>query len=301
MSHDHGHTHHAPAHYGVKFAVGIGLNLLFVVVEVVYGLASGSTALLADATHNLADVMGLALAWGATVLARRPPSPRRTFGLRKTTVLAALANAILVVLAIGGVAWEAIERLAHPGAVHGPTVIVVAAVAVLINTASALMFMHDRDLNIRGAFLHLVADAGISAAVVLSGILITQTGWMWVDPAASLLVCVAVLLATWSLLREALGLILDAVPAHIDTQEVEDYLASMPSVLEVHDLHIWAMSTNEVALTAHLVTCDGAVPGSFLAELDRELHRRFGIDHATVQIEPPDAPETCRQAPEGTL
>jgi cobalt-zinc-cadmium efflux system protein len=296
-SHHHSHHHVGPKSIGLRFAVGIGLNVVFVVIEVAYGLIAGSTALLADAAHNLADVMGLVLAWGATVLARRPPSSRRTFGLRKSTVLAALTNAILIVLAIGGVAWEAIERLFDPTPVDGLVVIWVAAIAVVINGVSALMFTGTRDLNLRGAFLHLATDAGISAAVLLGGVVILATGAAWVDPAASLLVCAAVLLATWSLLRDALGLALDAVPAHIDTDAVEDYLSSLECVLEVHDLHIWALSTNEVALTAHVVTQDGAVPRNFYVDLARELSSRWGIGHATVQVEAHDAPDPCGQAP----
>jgi len=294
MSDDHTHAV-AP---GRAFAIGIGLNVVFVVVEVGYGLASESVALVADAAHNTSDVLGLVLAWAATALAKRRPSARRTYGLRRTTILATLANAILLLVAVGGVVWEAVGRLAHPGPVEGVTVIVVAALGVAVNGVSALFFFRgkSRDANLRGAFLHLAADALVSLGVVLAGVIIVVTGWRPIDPLVSILVSLAILRSTWSLFRDALDASLDAVPAGIDPEAVRAFLLTLPAVCDVHDLHIWAMSTTEAALTTHLVMPWPSEPPGFLAELDHELERRFGIAHTTVQLEPLDADRTCTQA-----
>lgn len=268
------------------------------VLGVVAGIAANSTALLADAAHNLGDALGLAMAWGAMRLARRARSARRTYGFRRTTILAALTNAMLILVAIGGVAWEAVSRLREPHAVEGGIVAAVAAVGVLINAAAAWLFAADRhgDVNLRGAFLHLLADAAVSAGVVIAGLVVWQTGWAWVDPATSLAVSAVILLGTLRLFREAMDLLLDAVPAHIDPGAVDAYLRGLPGVCDVHDLHIWPMSTTEVALTAHVVVGWTATPPRFLASLDAELVARFKIAHATVQLEPADQASPCARA-----
>lgn len=302
--HDHGHDHshghsHAPKDFGKAFAVGIFLNTGFVIVEAVYGILSNSLALLTDAGHNLGDVMGLLLAWGASVLANRQPSVRFTYGLRSTTILAALVNAAVLLIVTGGIGWEAISRLTRPMPVEGNTVIAVALVGVVINTATALMFMSGRkgDLNVRGAFLHMAADAAITLGVVLSGIAIVFTGWLWLDPATSLVVALLVIAGTWGLLRDSVNLALHAVPAGIDAANVQAYLESVTGVAEVHDLHIWGMSTTETALTAHLVF-PGGYPGDALrSDMARELRQRFRIEHATIQIETGDAAHPCELAP----
>ncbi|HEU4536016.1 MAG TPA: cation diffusion facilitator family transporter [Polyangiaceae bacterium] len=300
--HGHGHGHGHGALEGRAFAVGTALNLAFVAIEFGYGLAAHSMALVADAAHNLGDVLGLLLAWAAAVLARRKPSPRRTYGLRSSTILAALANAVLLLMAVGAVSWEAFGRLREAGPVEGKTVLGVAAVGVLFNGASALLFVRGSkdDVNVRGAFLHLAADAAVSAGVVVAGGLIMVTGWAWLDPAVSLAVSAVVLAGAWSLLRDALNLALQSVPDRIDPDEVRRYLAGLPGVDEVHDLHIWAMSTTEVALTAHLVMPGASYHASFLHDAGRALHDKFRIDHATLQVEPSGA-EACRHADEGVV
>lgn len=286
MAHAHVHEHGAPDHQRA-FALGIGLNLAFVAIEAGFGFWANSLALLADAGHNLTDVLGLVLAWVASHLARRPPTVRRTYGLRRASILAALLNAVLLLVAVGGIAWEAIRRLMAPEPVSEMTVMAVAAIGVVVNTATALLFMSGRkdDLNIRGAFLHMAADAGVSAAVVLAGLLIRFTGWEWVDPAASLLVVVVISIATWGLFRESLDLALDSVPAGIDPAEVESYLTGLPGISAVHDLHVWGMSTTEAAMTVHLVKPDGRLDDELLARVTDELHHRFRIVHVTIQLE----------------
>ena len=307
--HDHGHRHeggghshsHAPPDkMNSAFAVGIALNILFVVIGVIAGIVAHSTALLADAAHNLGDVLGLGMAWGATVLAKRAVTRRRTYGLRRTTILAALANGGLVLFAIGGVVWEAIHRIQEAHAVDGGLVAIVAAIGVVLNGFSALLFAkgREKDINRRGAFLHLVADAAVSAGVVVAGIVVWKTGWSWIDPATSLVVSVVILVGTWKLLREALNLLLDAVPEHIDPHAVEKYLAELPEVREVHDLHVWSMSTTEVALTAHLVLpWPSAAPG-FLGSLQHDLEHKFGIHHITIQFEDCVGAECAQASPE---
>jgi cobalt-zinc-cadmium efflux system protein len=306
--HDHPHHHHAhhhaPPRHDLAFAVGIALNVAFVIVEAVFGSLAHSVALVADATHNLGDVLGLGLAWGASVLARWQPSSRRTYGWRGTTILAALANAVLLLVAVGGVAWEAIKRLMGPPAgVEGWTMLVVAAVGVAVNSASALFFLRDRktDANIRGAFLHLMMDAAVSLGVVLAGAVILRTGWTWLDPAVSLVVSLVVLVGTWRLLRSAIDLALHAVPEQIDPKEVRAFLARLPGVIEVHDLHIWAMSTTEIALTAHLVMPGNSCSPRFLHDVCASLQDKFEIGHATLQVDPDEAPLPCALAPEHTV
>jgi cobalt-zinc-cadmium efflux system protein len=302
-AHSHSHAHSPGSGHGRAFAVGILLNLVIVVAEVAYGVLGHSMALLSDAAHNASDVLGLALAWAATLLARRKPSARRTYGLRRMTILAALGNAVFLLVGTGGVGWEAIRRMPAPGPVDARIVMVVAGGAAVVNLLSALLFSKGRhsDLNVRSAFLHLAGDAAIAAGVVVSGLVVLETGWTRVDPITSLVVSVLVLYSTWSLLKDSLNLALDAVPEGIDPEEVRAFLCGLPGVSEIHDLHIWAMSTTENALTAHLVMPDNAGSPAFLGDVCKALHERFRIEHSTLQVEPPDAPAPCRQAPEETL
>lgn len=282
----HGHTHGVPS-YGRAFAIGVGLNLAFVAVETFYGIKAQSIALIADAGHNLSDVLGLVLAWGAAILARRLPTARRTYGMRRSSILAALGNAVLLLVAVGAISWEAVRRLGHPAAVSPTIVVWVAMVGILINTATALLFLRGRkrDLNIEGAFLHMAADAGVSAGVVIAGLAIAVTGWLWLDPAISLLIALVILVGTWRLLRDSVNLAIDAVPEGVDPGSVKGYLSGLPGVTEVHDLHIWGLSTTEVALTAHLVRNVDDNDDALLATTARELHERFGIEHSTFQLE----------------
>jgi cobalt-zinc-cadmium efflux system protein len=297
--HHHDH-HHGPKTHTRAFQIGIGLNIGFVLIEAAIGWTAQSLALLADAGHNLSDVLGLLLAWGASYLAQRPPSRTYTYGLRRSTILAALFNSMLLLLAVGGIAWEALRRLQNPTPVPGMTLIWVAGVGVVINTLTALLFFAGgkQDLNIRGAFLHMAADALVSVGVVLAGITILFTGWLWLDPAISLVIVVVIVVGTWNLLRDALGLILDRVPKHIEPLAVRTFLRELPEVAQVHDLHIWAMSTTETALTAHLVMPKGCPGDGFLAQVCEELHHHFAIDHATLQVETGDAQYPCRLEPD---
>lgn len=283
--HGHGHGHHHRSQAG--FAPAMALNLGFVVVEVVAGLLAGSVALLADAGHNLSDVLGLALAWGAARLALRPPGPRRTFGWRRATILAALANAMLLLVAVGAIGLESARQLLWPSAVETGPMLWVALLGVALNAGTALLFFRGRhtDLNRRGAFLHLAADAGVSLGVVLGALLIDATGWRWIDGALGLGIAAVILLGTWGLLREAADLALDAVPPGIDPEAVRDFLAAQPGVTDVHHLHIWGLGTTETALTAHLVRPDQAPDDAFLATVSHGLEHRFGIGHATLQVE----------------
>jgi cobalt-zinc-cadmium efflux system protein len=299
--HGHGHGHsHAPADFSRAFAIGVVLNLGFVVAEIAFGIAADSLALLADAGHNFSDVVGLLLAWGAAALATCKPSSRFTYGLRGSTILAALGNAMLLLFATGGIVWEAIQRLHTPTAVESVTVMWVAAVGVGVNTATAVMFVRGRkdDLNIRGAFLHMAADALISVGVIAAGFLMLRTGWLWLDPAVSLVIAVVILVGTWELLRESVQLALHAVPAGVDSDAVRRHLCGLPGVTEVHDLHIWGMSTTEVALTAHLVIPDGHPGDDFLGRVCHEIHDRFGIGHSTLQVETASGSAPCALAPD---
>jgi cobalt-zinc-cadmium efflux system protein len=299
--HDHGHSHgaghsHAPKDFGKAFFIGILLNTGFVVAEVIYGLLSNSLALLADAGHNLGDVFGLALAWGASILVKRLPSKKFTYGLRSSSILAALINAVVLLVVTGGIAWEAILRFRHPGAVEGKTVIAIAAIGVLINTATALLFMSGRkgDLNVRAAFMHMAGDAAITLGVVISGFAMIYTGWTWLDPAVSIVISLLVIVATWGLLRESVKLALHAVPENIDIEKVKTFLTSAPGVTAVHDLHIWGMSTTETALTAHLVM-PGGYPGDAVRNaINEALKEKFSIGHSTLQIETGDAGVFCQ-------
>jgi cobalt-zinc-cadmium efflux system protein len=287
-SHDgSGHSHHLPATFGKAFAIGITLNIVYVVAQVMFGLAAHSLALLADAGHNLGDVMGLFLAWGASVLAQRQPTKRYTYGLRRSTILASLANAILLLVAVGGITWEAIRRFGEHEEVAGGTVIWVAALGVVINGVTALLFISGRegDLNIKGAFLHMAADAAVSAGVVVAGLAILLSGWWWLDPIVSLAINAVIVWGTWGLLRDSLDMTMDAVPAGVDVRNVEEYLCSLPGISEVHHLHIWPLSTTETALTVHLVKPRTEDDDDLLGTVCRELSLRFKIDHATIQFE----------------
>jgi cobalt-zinc-cadmium efflux system protein len=312
-AHGHGHSHaghshgghshaghsHAPATFGRAFAIGIALNTAFVIAEAGYGVLANSTALLADAGHNLSDVLGLAVAWIAAVLSRRPPTPRLTYGLRNTSILAALSNAVMLLIASGAIILEAVQRLLHPEPVATVTVMVVAAIGIVINGVTAWLFASGResDLNIRGAYLHMASDAAISAGVVVAGAVIMLTGWLWLDPLTSLVIVAVIVVGTWGLLRESTAMSLAAVPAGIDPAAVRAYLGGRPGVSSLHDLHIWPMSTTETALTAHLVIPAGHPGDAFLTEICAELSRRFSIGHATLQIETTDT-VICALAPD---
>jgi cobalt-zinc-cadmium efflux system protein len=299
--HSHGlgghHHHHAPDDMGRAFAIGVALNSAFVVAEVAAGLWSGSLALLADAGHNLSDVLSLVLAWGATILARRAPTARRTYGLRKATILASLANAVLLLVAVGVIASEAVHRFSQPAPVATAFVMWTAGIGVVINTATALLFLRGRhtDLNVQGAFLHMAADAAISLAVVVGAGLMGLTGLLWIDPALSIAIGAIIVLGTWGLLRDSVDLALDAVPKGIDIEEVRAWLRDRPGVEDIHDLHIWAMSTTETALTAHLTRPRNDDADAFLHEACEGLSKRFNIGHVTLQIET-SANHGCRLA-----
>jgi len=291
-AHSHGgHHHHGqgahPADFGRAFAIGIALNLAFVAVEAAYGLLANSMALLADAGHNLSDVLGLVAAWGAAILSKRPPTRRFSYGLRASSILAALANSLFLIVAVGLIAYHAVIRLIIPDVVAGKTVIVVAAIGIVINGATALMFARGRnsDLNVRGAYLHMVADALVSAGVVVAGIGIATTGWLWIDPIASLIVAGLIFVAAADMLRDSATMALAGVPRGIDPEAVEAHLLALPGVARIHGLHIWPMSTTEFALTAHLVVPDGFPGDRFLADCARAIEHDFGIAHSTLQIE----------------
>lgn len=300
MDHDHDRHQHGGTDYGRAFAIGIALNLAYVMAEAAAGVAAHSLALVADAGHNLGDVLGLGLAWGAAVLSRRGPSGRFTYGLKSTSILAALANAVILLVITGGIAWAAILRFAAPLPVNSRLMIWVAAAGIAVNGATALLFASGRnhDLNIKSAFMHMAADALVTAGVVVTGIAIGLTGWLRLDPAVSLVVSAVIIVGTWDLLRSAIGLALDMVPEGVDAPAVRAHLAALPGVAALHDLHIWGMSTTETALTCHLVMPGGHPGDTALNTIADELHRRFGIVHATIQIEVGDSGEICALTPE---
>lgn len=297
--HDHAGHGHGTSNFGRAFAIGVSLNLAYVIVQVVFGIRANSVALLADAAHNLSDVLGLALAWGAIVLARRTPTQRFTYGLRGSSILAALANGAFLLLVTGGIVWEAVQRLFDPAPVSGKTVIAIAALGIVINLGTALLFRAGRkdDLNIRGAYLHMAADAAVSLGVVLAGIGIVFTGWLWLDPAVSLIVGAVIVFGTWGLLRDSVRLALDAVPEGIEIDRVRSYLAGLPGVTELHDLHIWGMSTTENALTVHLVMPEGHPGDPFVANVCQHVRNVFRIGHTTIQVET-DPAHPCELEPE---
>ncbi len=289
MSHSHNHNHshnHTHQHHGKAFAIGIGLNLLFVAVEVFYGFSANSSALLADAGHNASDVLGLVFAWTAAWLATRKPKGKYTYGLRRTTILVSILNALLLFGAMFMIGWEAFDKFSHPQPVGGSQIMIVAGIGVIINTITALLFMKGQkeDLNIRGAFLHMAADAAVSVGVVVAGLLILVTGNQWIDPLISLFIILIILWSTWRLFIDSIDLALDAVPKNIDVQEVFRFLKSREGVSDVHDLHIWAISTTQVALTAHLIMPRGG-NDDFLSSLQHDLEHQFNISHTTFQIE----------------
>ncbi len=293
MSHNHSHTEQID--HSKAFIIGITLNLIYIIVEAFYGILINSMALLADAGHNFSDVLGLLLAWGAAYLAKTKATEKRTYGLRKATILAALGNAVILLIAVGAISIEAIRKFVSPEPVQGQTMMIVAGIGFIINGITALLFMRgrERDLNIKGAFLHMAADAGISLGVVIAGYVILLTGWLWIDPAISLVIVLVITIGTWDLLRDSFHLSMDAVPKEIDIKEVGNYLKGLPGVSEVHDLHIWAMSTTETALTAHLVIPEETKDDFFLKKVCSELHNRFGIEHSTIQIEKSAQSSNC--------
>lgn len=309
--HDHGqahgagghHHHQPPAGFNGAFALGAALNAGFVAAEVVFGLAAHSVALLADAAHNLGDVLGLLLAWGAAWLGRRRPTRERTYGYGRSSILASLTNAVVLLVGVGAIAVEAIQRLVAgvpAGDVGGKTVMLVAAVGIAVNGVTAWLFARGRkgDLNIRGAFLHMAADATVSAGVVVAGLVILLTGWAWIDPVVSLGIAALILVSTWGLLRDSVNLALDRVPENVSAEKVRSYLAGLPGVTEVHDLHVWGLSTTETALTAHLVRPGQGTDDALLRRACDELRDRFGIGHATIQVEDGDPAQPCALAPE---
>ncbi len=286
MSHDHGHSH-GTTDYSRAFAIGIALNLAFVIIEFGFGWVGNSLALMADAGHNLSDVAGLVLAWGGAWLTKRKPSERYSYGFRKSSILAALANAVLLLVAVGAIIWEAVHRFGAPSQPSGRIVMIVAGIGIVVNAVTAWMFMSGKkgDVNVRAAFLHMAADAGVSLGVVISGGIILLTGLAWIDPVVSLVVAVVILVGTWGLLRESVDLALDGVPAGIDLAELRAGLLEHPGCLAVHDLHVWAMSTTEPALTAHLVVDPDCWLSNSLNLIARDMHDRFGIEHTTIQVE----------------
>ncbi|MDX7952410.1 cation diffusion facilitator family transporter [Lichenihabitans sp. Uapishka_5] len=300
-AHSHGHGHsHAPADFGRAFAIGVALNGGYVLIEAVYGFASGSLALLADAGHNLSDVFGLVLAWTAATMAKRRPTAQRTYGWKRGPILASLGNAVILLIATGAIGIESVRRLLHPEPVIETTVIWVATIGVLVNAGTALMFMAGRksDLNVRGAFVHMVADAAVTVGVIAAAVAIGWTGWLWLDPLASLVIAAVIVAGTWGLLRDSLSLAMDAVPPGIDAGAVRAYLGGLPGIDEVHDLHIWGLSTTETALTAHLVRRDATGDTELVDRICRDARDRFGIGHATIQLETPDGAARCGLRPD---
>ena len=289
-SHGHGH-HHSPTNFGTAFAIAIALNVGFVAVEAVYGFIANSMSLLADAGHNLSDVLGLVVAWAAAIMARRAPSPQFTYGLKKAPILAALANSLFLLVAVGAIGAEAIRRLIHPSAAEGETIMIVAGVGIAVNAISAMLFVRGQhDLNIRGAFLHMAADAGVSIAVIFAGLVIVLTGQQWVDPVMSLAVAVVIIWGSMGLFKESVWMSLAGVPAGIDVDQVEAALAELDGVEAVHDLHVWPLSTTETALTAHIVTARADYPDALLASA-RAVLQRFRIEHCTIQVEREHSPD----------
>ena len=285
MSASHDHSH-APANFNAAFAIGIGLNVVFVAIEAFYGWKINSLALLADAGHNLSDVIGLVLAWGGALAGKLRPDARHTYGWKRASILAAFINALLLLVAMGSLVWEALHRLQSPEPVEGVTIMVVAGIGIVVNTATALLFVRGRekDLNIRGSFLHMAADALVSVGVVVAGALALWFGWAWLDPVVSLLIAAVIVVGTWSLFRQSLHLLFDGVPESVDLLQVKALLEALPGVDRVHDLHVWAMGTSEIAMTAQLVMPNGPAGDAFLQSATEQLHDRFEIAHVTIQV-----------------
>lgn len=309
-SHTHSHQHgqgghrHGPASYDRAFAIGIPLNIVFIVAEVIYGFAANSLALLADAAHNVSDVLGLALAWGAVWLSRKAPTPKRTYGFGQSSILASLINSVVLLVSVGAIALESVQRFSNPEPVVSGMVMWVAGLGILINGATALLFISGRknDLNIKGAFLHMASDAGVSLGVVVAAFVISLTGWLWLDPVISLAIGAVIAAGTWSLLRDSINMALHAVPAGIDHDAVQKYLRGLPAVVDLHDLHIWGLSTTETALTVHLVVPASVVMANKLpAEVAAGLKKLFGIGHATIQTETDENAEVCVLAPDHVI
>jgi cobalt-zinc-cadmium efflux system protein len=300
MPHSHAHncSSESPATWSAAFGIGVILNVAYVIAQIIFGITAHSLALLADAGHNFGDVLGLLLAWGAIYLSKTRPTARRTYGLGRSSILAALANAILLLVAVGAITLEAIRRFANPGEVGGKTVIIVAALGILINGVTARLFFGGRkhDLNIRAAFFHMAADAAVSAGVVVAGVIILFTGWQWIDPVASLVINAVIIVGTWRLLRQSLAMALDLVPENVDAPAVRKFLETQKGVRAVHDLHIWPLSTTRTALTVHLEMPDGPGGDTFLHQLCENLYSEFGIEHCTVQVE--QSAEACSLAPD---
>jgi len=292
MSPNHNHN---VINYNHSFAIGITLNIIFVIIEVIYGITADSMALIADAGHNLSDVISLLLAWGANILAAKQATTYRTFGFRRATILASLISSVLLLIALGGITLETFERLIEPQAVDALTVITVAAIGVIINTATALLFIKGQkdDLNIRAAYLHMAADAGISLGVVIIGIAIYFTGWLWLDPVISLFIVIIILISAWALLKESINLSIDAVPQGINMPDIQSYLNNLDDITSIHDLHVWALSTTEVALTVHIVTTNKEINNQFIEKVQLHLHDVFNIDHSTIQIETANNENSC--------
>lgn len=292
MGHDYTHK---IGNYNRSFAIGVMLNIFFVIIEASYGILANSLALVADSGHNLSDVVGLLLAWGAGILATKPRTEKRTYGFRKATVMASLASAILLFVTLGGITWEAIRRFLNPGHIEGMTVIVVAAIGVIINTLTALLFVKGQkdDLNIRGAFLHMAADAAISLGVVVAGIFIIVKDWLWVDPVVSFIIVTIIFVGTWELLRDSINYAIDAVPKGIDLLAIKKYLIGLDNVNRFHDLHVWPLSTTEIALSVHLVVKDDLLDNNFLRNLQQHLYDHFGIEHSTIQVETSIGKNNC--------
>lgn len=313
MTHSHNHTEHnhahraghshAPAVFDKAFIVGISLNLTFVIIEFFYGYISNSLALMADAGHNLSDVLSLALAWAATWLTRRKPSKFRTYGFSRSSILASLLNAVLLLLAIGAIGWEAIIRFSNPVPVESNIVMWVAAIGIFINSATAFMFMKGKegDINIKGAYLHMLADAAVSLGVVIAAIVMSYTSWLWIDPVISLVIVVVIAVSTYGLLKESVDMAMDAVPRSIDLEKVEEHLKSLEGVTAVHDLHVWPLSTTTIALTAHIVRPLGEMTDEWIQEIAEGLHEEFGIDHPTIQIERGGTDGECKLAPDTVI
>jgi cobalt-zinc-cadmium efflux system protein len=301
MSHEHehhGHRSHSGLNYNRAFTIGITLNILFIIVEVIYGIFGNSLALIADAGHNITDVLSLLLAWGAYIISSKKPSSRRTYGFRRVTILASLISSLLLLTALGGITWEAIGRLNDPMQVQGNIIIIVAGIGIIINFATALLFVSGKqhDLNIKGAYIHMLADAGVSLGVVIGGIAISASGLLWLDPVISIIIVIVIFIGSWGLFKESINLSIDAVPENIDISGIKNYLNSIENVSAMHDLHIWALSTTETALTAHLTVNKSTVNNinPFLNKIEKALHDHFNIEHVTIQIEEENVENACR-------